>query len=91
MSAQALTLIAGGAAAELLLVLLVDQHRGIAVVDRDVVLRVVRPLLHIQRRRHVRDDVPIQDGPDPPRAGAVWFTGGSASGWPPSTRWLYRR
>jgi hypothetical protein len=48
-------------------VLLVEQHRVVDVVDRDVVLRVVRPLPHIQRRRRVHDYVPIQDGPDPPR------------------------
>src|SRR5450755_3408661 len=55
----------GRSEAELLAVLLVHQHRGPHVADRDVVLGIVRPLPHVQRLRGVKDDLAAEYGADP--------------------------
>ncbi len=56
-----------GAAAQVLRPLLVDQHRRVDVGERDVVLRVVGPLPHVEGARRVEHELPGEEGPDPPR------------------------
>src|SRR5450755_4542679 len=52
---------------QLLRMLLVDQHGGFHVGDRDVVLRVVRPLPHVQRSGGVQYYRAAEHRADPAR------------------------
>src|SRR5918992_571937 len=47
--------------------ILVDEQLGVDVVERDVVVRVLRPLPDIERPRRVKDGDPFQDAAYPAR------------------------
>lgn len=47
----------------------VDEQIRTDIGERDVVLRVVRPLPHIDRRRRIQDELTGQERTDPPGDG----------------------
>lgn len=66
-AARAQAMAARGAAAQVLLVVLVDDEARIDVLGRDVVLRVVLPFQYVPRAGRVEDLLAAQRRPYPPR------------------------
>ena len=67
--ARAQAVAACRALAEALLMVFVDEEARVDVLGRDVVLRVVRPLPHVDRANRVENHLAAQNGADTPRHG----------------------